>query len=112
MEILKTGLFLLICGISIPIIVIAFIVYGIGRMLGLGLYESLKGLFNNKKGNKEERTQEVRKGIEASLEGMEKRVVDLGQGHSPGGNHIAVDSIPSENRPLRRRRLGSVEGSE
>jgi len=54
MEILKTGLFLLICGISIPIIVIAFIVYGIGRMLGLGLYVSLKGLFNNKKGNKEE----------------------------------------------------------
>jgi len=64
------------------------------------------------KSYKEERTQEVRKGIEASLEGMEKRVVDLGQGHSPGGNHIAVDSIPSENRPLRRRRPGSAEGSE
>ena len=47
MGILKIGLVLFVTCISI--IVIAFIVYAIGRMLGLGFVESLKELFNNKK---------------------------------------------------------------
>jgi len=51
------------------------------------------------KSYKEERTQEVRKGIEASLEGMERKKVEPAQGEI-------------ENRSLRRRRPGSVEGSE
>jgi len=61
------------------------------------------------KSYRESQQEEVRKGVEASLEGMNKepKVVDLGQGHGPGGVvNVAVDLPPSENRPIRRRRPG------